>query len=150
MQDKADMEVVKVPKSGGTVAVSREQKRIIRDRHIHQYFYGMEFDLQPTLHYISLDKVTICKVATSASAQQGVLPSGMQHSVDGTRLMKLEPSQDMVRANKPIFLQLRRFRAGMLHVFLLCVGHRICPLERAALSRSCDSRLHPMTTLICI
>lgn len=91
------MQVIKVPKSGGTVAVSRDQKRIIKDRQIYQYFYGMELDLQPTLHYFSLDKVTICKVATSASAQQGLLPSGMQHSVDGTRLMKMDPSTDMVR-----------------------------------------------------
>jgi hypothetical protein len=93
------MQVVKVPKSGGTVAVSREQKRAIRDRQIYQYFYGMEMDLQPTLHYFSLDKVILCKVASSANAQSGVLPSGKQHSVDGTRLMKMEPSQDMVRAS---------------------------------------------------
>lgn len=105
MQDKGDMQVVKVPKSGGTVTVSREQKRLLRDRQIYQYFYGMELDLQPSLHYFNLDKVTLCKVATSASAQQGVLPSGMQHSVDGTRLMKMEPSQDMVR---PTIIRLGR------------------------------------------
>lgn len=96
MQDKVDMEVVKVPKSGGTVAVPRDQKRTLNDRSIYRYFYGTDLDLQPTLHYFSLDKVTICKVATSASAQSGVLPSGMQNSVDGTRLMIVEPSQDMV------------------------------------------------------
>jgi hypothetical protein len=90
------MQVVKVPKSGGTVAVTREQKRLIKDRQIYQYFYGLETDLQPTLHYFDLDKVTICKVAANATSQKGLLPSGMERSVDGARLSKLEPSQDMV------------------------------------------------------
>lgn len=90
------MQVVKVPKSGGTVTVSREQARIIRDQQVYQYFYGLDTDLQPHLQYFSLAKVKIYKVPANATSRRGLLPTGKEGIVDGTRLTKVEASTDMV------------------------------------------------------
>lgn len=90
------MQVVKVPKSGGTVTLSREQSRIIRDQQVYQYFYGLENDLQPHLQYFSLSKIKIYKLPANATSRRGLLPTGKEGVVDGTRLTKVDASADMV------------------------------------------------------
>lgn len=96
LQANDDMQVVKVPKSGGTVTVSREQARIIRDQQVYQYFYGLDSELQPHLQYFSLARVKIYKVPANATSRRGLLPTGKEGVVDGTRLTKVEASADMV------------------------------------------------------
>jgi Pre-mRNA cleavage complex II protein Clp1 len=90
--------VVKVPKSGGTVCVPRDQQKQIRDRSIVAYFKGPENELQPSLQKLRLADIKIYKAASSVVSQQpGLLPSGMSGTVDPTRVALVEPSADMVR-----------------------------------------------------
>lgn len=96
-QDDAAVQVVKVPKSGGTVATTKQQQRQARERAIVAYFKGAEDELQPSLQKLKLSDFQMYKVANSIMSQPGLLPSGMTNAMNPTRSTLVEPSADMVR-----------------------------------------------------
>jgi hypothetical protein len=97
VQEDSKVQVVKVPKSGGTVTSTKEQQKQMRERCIVAYFKGPDNELQPSLQKLRLSDIKVYKAASSVASQPGLLPSGMSGAIDPTRASLVEPSADMVR-----------------------------------------------------
>lgn len=97
VQGDANTEVVKLPKSGGTVQRSREYHKFLRDLSIKEYFMGRSNEMQPALQSLNLSSIKLFKVPGSMTAGAGLLPASMASSVDPARLTPVEVTPDMVR-----------------------------------------------------
>ena len=96
LQGEANTEVVKLPKSGGTVQRTREYHKFLRDLSIKQYFLGRSGEMQPALHSLKLSTIKLFKVPGSMTAGSGLLPASMAASVDQTRLTPVDVTPDLV------------------------------------------------------
>lgn len=98
VQNEPSVEVVKLPKSGGVVALSREARKALRDRRIQDYYYGVGRELQPATQTLLLSDVSFFRVAGNTNSHAALLPAGVSSVMDPLRIVAVEPSDDLVRA----------------------------------------------------
>ena len=87
-----DVQVWKVPKSGGVVERPPEYRRKSRDARIREYFYGPGGDLSPHSQTMTFGQVSIFRVGSGPRAPSSALPIGMESSRDPLRVSTVAPS----------------------------------------------------------
>ena len=97
MQGDPNTAVVKVPKSGGCVAVAREQHKVLRDIAIRDYFLGRDGAMTPAMRQLKLSDVHVFKAAGGLGSQAGLLPAGMAAVVDPTRVTAVPVTEELVQ-----------------------------------------------------
>lgn len=62
--DKPSATLIRLPKSGGVVARSKEIRQIARANRVQDYFYGMNRDLMPHSETSPVSDLTILKIGS--------------------------------------------------------------------------------------
>lgn len=90
------VEIVKLPKSGGVVTRTTAFRRRTRTDAIKQYFYGPASDLCPQNTFVKFADVSIFRISTGPRAPASALPIGFQDTHDPLGLEKMTPSNELV------------------------------------------------------
>ena len=93
-----DVQVWKVPKSGGVVERSAEFRRKSRDARIREYFYGLGGDLNPHSQTMAFGQVSIFRVGSGPRAPSSALPIGIESSRDPLRVSTVPPSPALINS----------------------------------------------------
>jgi mRNA cleavage and polyadenylation factor CLP1 P-loop len=117
-QDSRQTEVVKVPKSGGTVQLCRDAHNLLRDVAIQEYFTGRGASMAPSLQQVKLSAARVFRVAGSMGVQAGLLPAGMAAAFASTRLTPVDVTPELVRARAHSRMRLMHLRCSALHGLL--------------------------------
>jgi polyribonucleotide 5'-hydroxyl-kinase len=95
-QDNEKISVVKLSKSGGVVNRDTSYRRIIQSYKIKEYFYGThKCELAPYSVIVPFTDIFI-RTIEQGIAPSSALPIGMKRKVQETRLVPVEPSEDLV------------------------------------------------------
>lgn len=93
---ESEVEVVKLPKSGGTVTRDTSHRRKGRMNMIREYFYGPQAGLCPISKVVYFNEVSIYRIGGGPQAPSSALPIGAAPSVDPIRLMEVQPSASLL------------------------------------------------------
>lgn len=92
---KAEIEVIKLPKSGGVVTRPSEFRRNTRYDTIRQYFYGPKHDLSPRFMSLSWNAIALYRVGAGFQPPSCALPIGAESVQDPVSLELINPSTDL-------------------------------------------------------
>jgi len=97
-QDNNEIAVVKLSKSGGVVNRDSSYRRILQSYKIKEYFYGThKCELAPYSVIVSFSDIFI-RTIEQGIAPSSALPIGMERKVQETRLVHVEPTEDLVNS----------------------------------------------------
>lgn len=98
--DNTEVNVLKIPTSGGATVRSREYRKHTRDSNIRNYFYGspvriaMNAGLSPAVITVSFDDVTILRGPTKDDvSDEAMRPVGKTSLLDPNRPRVVEPTK---------------------------------------------------------
>lgn len=92
---KTDLEVIKLPKSGGVVTRPTDFRRKTRNDTIRQYFYGPKHDLSPRFMNLNWNTIALYRVGAGFKAPSCALPIGAESVQDPVSLELINPSTDL-------------------------------------------------------
>ncbi|GHP07241.1 hypothetical protein PPROV_000598200 [Pycnococcus provasolii] len=92
-----DVQVVKLPKSGGVVTRDTNFRKRARDRMIRSYFYGSRSELNPCASAIDASSFKVFRVGGGARAPNTALPLGATSRMDPLRVAPLPMTRDLER-----------------------------------------------------
>ena len=90
-----NVQVVKIPKSGGVVAREEKARSRLRDTKIRHYFYGVRNDLSPQPKSVKFSDIVVYKIGGGPQAPRSALPIGAQSTHDPLRLSPTTPNSTM-------------------------------------------------------
>jgi len=97
-QDNNEIAVVKLAKSGGVVNRDSSYRRILQSYKIKEYFYGThKCELAPYSVIVPFSDIYI-RTIEQGIAPSSALPIGMERKVQETRLVHVEPTEDLVNS----------------------------------------------------
>lgn len=92
------VECIKLRKSGGVVTRDRDLRRKERQRAVHEYFYGLNNEMNPNTTVMNWDVMKLCRVGGGPQAPSTALPIGAERSVDETQCSPTEPTRELVNS----------------------------------------------------
>lgn len=97
-QDNKKISVVKLTKSGGVVNRDPSTRRILQSYKIKEYFYGThKCELAPYSVIVPFSDIFI-RTIEQGIAPSSALPIGMERKVQETRLVPVEPTEDLINS----------------------------------------------------
>ncbi|KAL7150860.1 hypothetical protein ABFS83_05G142400 [Erythranthe nasuta] len=96
LKNKANVDVVKLQKSGGVVSRNAKVRQKSRAFRIREYFYGLANDLSPHSNIVSFSDLYIYRVGGGPQAPRSALPVGAEPAADPTRLIPVTVNQDLL------------------------------------------------------
>lgn len=103
-QQEGNINVIKVPKSGGVVNRDKAFRRQMQMQKIKDYFYGTpntflgRADLNPYSLIIPFHVVDIRRIGDVSVAPSSALPLGTDRKVNETRLVKVDPGNILLHS----------------------------------------------------
>ncbi|CAH2055097.1 unnamed protein product [Thlaspi arvense] len=76
LKSKSNVDVVKLHKSGGVVARSRDARKVARTCRIREYFYGLSKELSPYSNTSSFSDLQVFRIGGGPQAPRSALPIG--------------------------------------------------------------------------
>ncbi|XP_073020906.1 protein CLP1 homolog [Primulina huaijiensis] len=95
-KNKANIDVVKLQKSGGVVSRNAKVRQKSRAYRIREYFYGLANDLSPHSSVANFSDLIIYRIGGGPQAPRSALPIGAEPSADPTRLIPVTVNQDLL------------------------------------------------------
>ncbi|KAI3468107.1 hypothetical protein Pfo_024770 [Paulownia fortunei] len=96
LKNKANVDVVKLQKSGGVVSRNAKARQKARAYRIREYFYGLANDLSPHSNIANFSDLCIYRVGGGPQAPRSALPVGAEPAADPTRLIPVSVNQDLL------------------------------------------------------
>ncbi|KAL0297206.1 UNVERIFIED_CONTAM: protein CLP1 [Sesamum radiatum] len=96
LKNKANVDVVKLQKSGGVVSRNAKVRQKARAYRIREYFYGLANDLSPHSNIANFSDLYIYRVGGGPQAPRSALPAGAEPAADPTRLIPVSVNQDLL------------------------------------------------------
>ncbi|KAK6118316.1 hypothetical protein DH2020_047887 [Rehmannia glutinosa] len=96
LKNKANVDVVKLHKSGGVVSRNAKVRQKARAFRIREYFYGLTNDLSPHSNIANFSDLCIYRVGGGPQAPRSALPVGAEPTADPTRLIPVNINQDLL------------------------------------------------------
>ena len=119
-----NVDVVKLPKSGGVVSRPTDFRRNTRKDTIRQYFYGPKRDLSPRVITLSWNAIALYRIGASFQVPSCALPIGAESVQDPVSLELINPSSDLehtlaaVSYSKDENTLLEHNIAGYIHMYV--------------------------------
>lgn len=91
-----NIEIVKLPKSGGVVTRSKELRQRARKARVEDYFYGSMKELSPASQTAKIDDLFVYKVGGGYKAPASALPIGATSVADPLKLTRVTQYNDLL------------------------------------------------------
>jgi len=98
LKSQRNIEIVKLPKSGGVVPRDPTFRRKTRMNRIREYFYGKMNELSPHSLVFDFQDLNIYKVGGGPQAPSSALPLGAEPTIDPIRLVEQFPSLELLHS----------------------------------------------------
>lgn len=95
-QGDTNLNLIKLPKSGGVVVRDPRYRKRSRNQKIREYFYGCKEDLAPHRISLSFADFELYRVGQEFVAPTSALPVGEERKVDETSVVRVNPSPDIL------------------------------------------------------
>jgi len=90
-----NIQIVKMPKSGGVVTRDAQTRRKAQSNRIKEYFYGRMGDLCPHSTLISFNNFRVFKTSVGPAVPMSVLPIGSQPQLDPMKIRETTPNSEL-------------------------------------------------------
>jgi polyribonucleotide 5'-hydroxyl-kinase len=94
----ANVQILKMAKSGGVVVRDSTFRRKTRMSKIREYFYGRVNDLHPHTSVLDYRDFTIVRIGAASLAPATALPIGAESSADPLKIQTITPSADLLHS----------------------------------------------------
>lgn len=94
----SNVQVVKLPKSGGVVTRQVSYRRDARDMRISEYFYGPSKELSPSSSSVGFDEWKVFSLGGGPRAPDSALPIGAKPMADPVRAVEMTVSKDLMHS----------------------------------------------------
>ncbi|XP_057776196.1 protein CLP1 homolog [Salvia miltiorrhiza] len=95
LKSKANVDVVKLQKSGGVVSRNAKVRQKARGSRIREYFYGPANDLSPHSNTANFSDLLIYRIGGGPQAPRSALPVGAEPVSDRLRVAPVSVNQDL-------------------------------------------------------
>ncbi|XP_019156851.1 PREDICTED: protein CLP1 homolog [Ipomoea nil] len=96
LKSKANVDVVKLQKSGGVVSRNAKVRQKSRGYRIREYFYGPSNDLSPHSNIANFSDLSIFRIGGGPQAPRSALPIGAEPAADPARLVPVNINRDLL------------------------------------------------------